>query len=37
MTLGYLKQKKIALSPVGQEYIELLKQHIRNYGFEIFE
>ncbi|MFC4772563.1 LysR family transcriptional regulator [Enterococcus hermanniensis] len=36
MTLGYLKQKKIALSPMGQEYIELLKQHIRNYGFEIF-
>ena len=35
MTLGYLKQKKMALSPMGLNYIKLLKQHISNYGFEI--
>ncbi|MBO0452878.1 LysR family transcriptional regulator [Candidatus Enterococcus murrayae] len=37
MLLGYLKHKKIALSPMGREYIDLLKQHIRNYGFEVFD
>jgi len=37
MTLGYLKHKKSTLSVMGKEYLELLKQHIRNYGFEIFE
>ncbi len=36
MILGYLKNKKIDLSKIAKEYLELLKQHIRNYGFEIY-
>lgn len=35
MTLGYLKHKKINLSQMGNHYLNLLKQHIKNYGFEI--
>lgn len=35
MTLGYVKQKKISLSENGLVYLELLKEHIRHYGFEI--
>jgi len=37
MILGYLKNKKIELSKIAKDYLELLKQHIRNYGFEIYE
>lgn len=37
MILGYLKNKKIDLSKIAKDYLELLKQHIRNYGFEIYE
>lgn len=36
MTLGYLKHKKIELSPTALSYLNLLKQHIKNYGFEIY-
>lgn len=35
MTLGYIKHKKLNLSHVGNQYLELLKQHIAHYGFEI--
>lgn len=35
MTLGYVKQKKINLSENGLIYLELLKEHIQNFGFEI--
>lgn len=37
MTLGYLRHKKIELSSIATNYLQLLKQHIKNYGFEIFE
>ncbi|GMG68676.1 LysR family transcriptional regulator [Tetragenococcus halophilus] len=37
MILGYLKNKEIDLSKIAKDYLELLKQHIRNYGFEIYE
>ncbi|WP_390408490.1 LysR family transcriptional regulator [Lacticaseibacillus jixiensis] len=35
ITLGYLRHKKIELSPTAQRYLELLKEHIRNYGFTV--
>ncbi|MBM6753661.1 LysR family transcriptional regulator [Lactobacillus alvi] len=35
MELGYLKRKQIELSPIGRDYINLLKQHIKNFGFSI--
>ncbi|MBK0347806.1 LysR family transcriptional regulator [Aerococcaceae bacterium zg-ZJ1578] len=35
MTLGYIKHKKISLSAMGQQYIELLKQNISDYGFNL--
>ncbi|EJF00640.1 LysR family transcriptional regulator [Liquorilactobacillus mali] len=35
MTLGYLKHKKIELSDTAKDYLDLLKQHIRGYGFGI--
>ncbi|MFV0556819.1 MAG: LysR family transcriptional regulator [Lactovum sp.] len=37
MTLGYLKSKKISLSATALYYLELLKEHIKNYGFKIIE
>ncbi len=37
MTLGYLTHKKMELSEMAQEYLTLLKQHIQNYGFKIFD
>lgn len=35
ITLGYLRHKKIELSPTANRYLELLKEHIRHYGFEV--
>lgn len=35
MVLGYLKHKKVELTPMALNYLQLLKQHIKNYGFEI--
>ncbi|MBF6978912.1 LysR family transcriptional regulator [Aerococcaceae bacterium zg-BR22] len=35
MTLGYIKHKKMSLSPMGLQYIELLKQNISDYGFNL--
>ncbi|HLQ40874.1 MAG TPA: LysR family transcriptional regulator [Tetragenococcus sp.] len=37
MKLGYLKHKKIELSSIAKQYLKLLKQHIRNYGFKVYE
>ena len=35
ITLGYLRHKKIELSATATRYLELLKEHIRHYGFEV--
>ncbi|ANZ62752.1 LysR family transcriptional regulator [Secundilactobacillus paracollinoides] len=35
ITLGYLRHKKMELSATAQLYLEMLKDHIRGYGFEI--
>lgn len=35
ITLGWIKQQQLELSPLAQHYLELLKEHIRGYGFEI--
>ncbi|MDP8162856.1 LysR family transcriptional regulator [Pasteurella skyensis] len=35
MTIGYLKHRQSHLSYLALEYLEYLKQHIRNYGFKI--
>lgn len=37
MMLGYLRHKKIELSQVAQTYIKLLKQHIKHFGFEVYD
>lgn len=37
MIIGYLQHKKIALSEIAQQYLQLLKQHIQHYGFTIYE
>lgn len=37
MRLGYLRNKRGSLSPTAQRYLELLKQHIREYGFKVFD
>lgn len=37
MILGFLKHKKIELSSIAQDYLSLLKRHIGNYGFKIFD
>lgn len=35
--LGWLKQRQIELSPLAQRYLDLLKTHIRSYGFTVSE
>lgn len=35
LTLGYLHHKKIEMSATAVRYLELLKEHIANYGFSI--
>ncbi|MGX7195413.1 LysR family transcriptional regulator [Enterococcus olivae] len=35
MTIGYLKHRQKELSPVAQQYLQLLGDHIRGYGFDI--
>ncbi|WP_125571025.1 LysR family transcriptional regulator [Lacticaseibacillus songhuajiangensis] len=37
MTLGYLRHKKMELSDTAERYLDMLKEHIRGYGFEIEE
>lgn len=35
MTIGYLKHKQKELSPIAQQYLQMLKDHIQGYGFDI--
>lgn len=35
MTLGYLHHKKMELSDTAERYLDMLKEHIRGYGFVI--
>ncbi len=35
ITIGWLKHKQMILSPLAMEYLEYLKHHIREYGFQI--
>jgi DNA-binding transcriptional LysR family regulator len=37
MTLGYLRHKKMELSQTAERYLDMLKEHIRGYGFTIDE
>ncbi|MCI1283763.1 MAG: LysR family transcriptional regulator [Lacticaseibacillus songhuajiangensis] len=37
MTLGYLRHKKMELSDTAERYLDMLKEHIHGYGFEIEE
>ncbi|MFC6322236.1 LysR family transcriptional regulator [Companilactobacillus baiquanensis] len=37
MTLGWLKKRQLELTPIAESYLEMLKQHIRGYGFDIME
>ncbi len=36
MTIGWLKHRQVNLSPLALEYLTYLKQHIRDYGFDVF-
>lgn len=35
MTLGWLKHSHMELSPIAKQYLEMLKEHIQGYGFQI--
>ncbi len=35
ITIGWLKHKQMILSPLAMEYLDYLKHHITEYGFEI--
>lgn len=37
MTLGWIKHKQLELPPIAHEYLEILQENIRRYGFEILE
>ncbi|MFD1472266.1 LysR family transcriptional regulator [Companilactobacillus mishanensis] len=37
MTLGWIKHRQLELSPIAKSYLEMLKEHIRGYGFEIID
>ncbi len=37
MTLGYLRHRKMELSETAERYLDMLKAHIRGYGFTIDE
>lgn len=37
ITLGWIKQQQLELSHLGHTYLELLKEHIRGFGFEIIQ
>ncbi|HJF86095.1 MAG TPA: LysR family transcriptional regulator [Companilactobacillus farciminis] len=37
MTLGWLKHSQLELSPIAKNYLEMLKEHIRGYGFDIID
>lgn len=33
--LGWLKHRQVILSPLGERYLNLLKEHIQGYGFSV--
>lgn len=35
ITLGWLKHEQTTLTPIAEEYLEMLKTHIRGFGFNI--
>lgn len=35
ITLGWVKHQQMELTPIAQNYLTILKQHIRGFGFEI--
>lgn len=37
MTLGWLKHSQLELSPIAKNYLEMLKEHIKGYGFNIID
>ena len=37
MTMGYLMPHMLEPSAIAKKYLKLLKEHIRNYGFEVME
>ncbi|MQS52700.1 LysR family transcriptional regulator [Companilactobacillus mishanensis] len=37
MTLGWIKHRQLELSSTAKSYLEMLKEHIRGYGFEIID
>lgn len=37
MTIGWISPKNNALSPMANQYLDYLKKHIIDYGFQIFE
>ena len=37
MTLGWLKHSQLELSPIAKNYLEMLKEHIKGYGFDIID
>lgn len=37
MTLGWVKHNQLQLSPVAQDYLLILQEHIRGYGFDIIQ
>lgn len=37
MTLGWLKHNQLELSPIAKNYLEMLKEHIKGYGFDIID
>lgn len=36
ITLGWLKQRQVELTPIAKDYLAMLKEHIRGYGFKIY-
>lgn len=37
ITLGWIKHQQIKLSPIAYSYLEMLKEHIRGFGFAIYD
>lgn len=35
ITIGWLKHRQLELSPIAQDYLQRLEEHIRGYGFSI--
>ncbi|MDT2820731.1 LysR family transcriptional regulator [Enterococcus devriesei] len=37
ITLGWVKHQQLEISPIAHDYLDLLKEHIKGYGFTIFD